>query len=117
MKEKLSQAKIYGRPLSDFLLPDQIEILANWVNENITPDLSNLKEVEQVVGGLWWVKINDKNYPDELRCCLWCRLPIIEPPYVGSMIDDDFPENYFTHYMILENEFFPSIEEYTANQK
>ena len=32
---------------------------------------------------------------------LWWKFPVVEPPYVGSPIDDDFPE-YVTHWTVIE---------------
>lgn len=29
--------------------------------------------------------------------CLWWKFPVVEPPYVGSPLDDDFPD-YLTHW-------------------
>lgn len=28
---------------------------------------------------------------------LWWKFPVVEPPYVGSPLDDDFPD-YVTHW-------------------
>lgn len=39
---------------------------------------------------------------EELGDCLWWMLPISEPPYVGSPLDDDFP-SYVTHFTQLVN--------------
>lgn len=57
-----------------------------------------------------WVKINEdeSNLPEDIENCFWCKYPVFEPPYCGSMADDDFTPNYFTHYMRIPNEFFPS---------
>ena len=32
---------------------------------------------------------------------LWWKFPVEEPPYVGSPLDDDFPE-YVTHWTVIE---------------
>src|SRR5215472_441953 len=32
---------------------------------------------------------------------LWWRLPVNEPPYVGTPLDDDWIEGYFTHWTRL----------------
>lgn len=32
--------------------------------------------------------------------CLWWCVPIVEPPYVGTPLDDDFPD-YVTHWTLL----------------
>ena len=29
---------------------------------------------------------------------LWWRFPVTEPPYVGTPLDDDFPDEYVTHW-------------------
>jgi hypothetical protein len=53
-----------------------------------------------------WVDVKDA-MPDETANCIWCRVPTVEAPWIGTMIDDDFSENYYTHWMPLRNEFFP----------
>ena len=35
---KLSETKVYGRPISDFLLPDQIELLQKQIDSPSTSD-------------------------------------------------------------------------------
>ena len=37
------------------------------------------------------------DWHDDLGCVLWWILPVEEPPYVGSPIDDDWP-GYHTHF-------------------
>lgn len=32
---------------------------------------------------------------------IWWRLPINEPPYVGTPLDSEFIRNYYTHFTIL----------------
>lgn len=32
---------------------------------------------------------------------IWWRLPIEEPPYIGSPMCDDWTENYYTHFTRL----------------
>src|SRR4051812_24059524 len=49
-----------------------------------------------------WVNIGDAGMPEEQLCCLWCRYPIVEPPYVGNEISSDWTPDYYTHYMVLE---------------
>ncbi len=53
-----------------------------------------------------WISVTTK--PDVEKTYLWCKVPICEPPYVGAMINEDFTPDYYTHYMELGNDFFPS---------
>lgn len=53
-----------------------------------------------------WVSISD-GLPEENQYCLWCTVPVVEPPWVGSMCEDAFCEDYYTHWMPLPNSFFP----------
>lgn len=39
-------------------------------------------------------------YHEDYGPVLWWRLPVIEPPHVGSMLDDDFPDDV-THWSRL----------------
>lgn len=32
---------------------------------------------------------------------IWWKLPINEPPYVGTPLDIDFEQDYYTHFTIL----------------
>lgn len=57
--------------------------------------------------GTKWVSL-ETDEPEAEENCLWCKVPISEPPYSGSMNDTDFPKNYFTHFMRLPNSFFPA---------
>ena len=57
-------------------------------------------------GAADWNKISDGE-PEDNWQCHWCRLPIIEPPYVGSMCDTDFDIKHYTHWKKIENDFFP----------
>ena len=38
---------------------------------------------------------------EDIGDCLWWRFPIEEPPYVGSPLDEDWPE-YHTHFTRIE---------------
>ena len=38
-----------------------------------------------------------ENYHDDDGCVLWWKLPIDEPPYVGTPLDTDWP-GYHTHW-------------------
>lgn len=34
-------------------------------------------------------------------CVIWWKLPVCEPPYVGTPLDTDFNEDYYTHFTFL----------------
>lgn len=53
-----------------------------------------------------WVKASE-DLPEDNECCFWCAVPTVEPPYVGSMCDEDFNINYYTHWRKIDNDFFP----------
>lgn len=38
-----------------------------------------------------------ENWHEDQGDCLWWKFPIEEPPYLGTPLDNDFP-NYVTHY-------------------
>lgn len=40
-------------------------------------------------------------YHEDFGDVLWWRLPIGEPPYVGRPYDQDFPDDYYTHWSKL----------------
>lgn len=42
---------------------------------------------------------------------LWWRFPIVEPPYVGSPLDDDFLEDYYDGWTRLPEPFDPPAKE------
>jgi hypothetical protein len=42
-------------------------------------------------------------YHEDHGNVLWWTLPIVEPPYVGTTLDDDFPD-YVTHWSVLSND-------------
>lgn len=49
-----------------------------------------------------WHRINSlDDLPDEIRNVLWCKMPIVEPPYVGTMLDENFQHDYYTHWREL----------------
>lgn len=39
-------------------------------------------------------------YHEDMGAVLWWRFPIIEPPYVGAPLDQDWP-GYHTHFTVL----------------
>lgn len=51
-----------------------------------------------------------KTWHEEDGAVLWWRFPIVEPPYCGTPIDDDFPE-YVTHWTTLEVPYYPYDDE------
>lgn len=62
-------------------------------------------------GNLSWGAARTRDSWEE-RCgaVLWWRFPIIEPPYVGSPLDDDFPD-YVTHWTPISVPKSPSEKE------
>lgn len=47
-------------------------------------------------------------YHEDFGDVLWWRLPINEPPHVGSPLDDDFPvDGYYTHWskLVIPDQF------------
>lgn len=42
-----------------------------------------------------------EEWHDDDGYVVWWRLPVEEPPYVGSPMCDDFTFNYYTHYTKL----------------
>lgn len=90
----------------------------HWHHELETAFLAGASAQPPVGGGLEWVKLDywKSNTPEETNCCLWCKVPIVEPPYCGTLNDEDFPGlKYFTHYLKLENKFFPTSESPTPS--
>ena len=63
IKDSLSKVKIYGRYLSEFLLPDQVDILAKSLQKDIEQKLT-LTDVSQqrelLEGFVDWFNTNDK---------------------------------------------------------
>jgi hypothetical protein len=39
-------------------------------------------------------------HEDDGPACWW-KFPVVEPPYCGTPLDDDFPD-YVTHWTIIE---------------
>lgn len=37
-------------------------------------------------------------YHEDYGSVIWWRLPVNEPPYIGSTLCDDFIPNYYTHF-------------------
>lgn len=48
------------------------------------------------------------DYHEDYGSVLFWKVPIEEPPYVGTMLDDDFPKDYYTHWSPL-----PTVRERT----
>lgn len=40
-------------------------------------------------------------YHEDFGNVIWWVVPIMEPPWVGSMLDDDFEPDYYTHFSFL----------------
>lgn len=53
-----------------------------------------------------WIEITEDTLPEETEPVLWATFPVIEPPEVASLIDEDFSHERFTHYRRMTNEFF-----------
>ena len=45
-----------------------------------------------------WISVEEM-LPEERDNVLWCTVPVCEPYYFGSILDSDFPENYYTHWL------------------
>ena len=39
----------------------------------------------------------EAEYHEDMGSVIWWKFPIVEPPYVGSPLDEDWP-NYHTHF-------------------
>lgn len=64
--------------------------------------------VEPLPPQLAWERLTDNNYPEDNEECLWCTVPIVEPPYSGCRADENFPgDEYFTHFFKYKNEHWP----------
>lgn len=75
----------------------------------ISSCIEKIKAIKQSSDSAWTELDEWKaNTPEEIECCLWCKVPITEPPYSGTLLDDKFPGlQHFTHYRKLPNSFFP----------
>lgn len=80
--------------------------------ENVIDNLKSLKWKYRTVKPREekWIRIGSlEDDVEETEQCLWCKVPVVEPPYVGSMCDTDFPgTKEFTHFRRMKNDFFPS---------
>lgn len=43
------------------------------------------------------IPLSRDSWDEDDGSVLWWRFPIVEPPYVGTPLDDDFPD-YVTHW-------------------
>lgn len=43
----------------------------------------------------------EKEWHEDDGNVIWWKLPIEEPPYVGTPLDSDFEEGYYTHFTRL----------------
>jgi hypothetical protein len=55
---------------------------------------------------LEWVSLKD-DYPEDNEECVWCTVPVCEPPTIASMAQVGFDASYYTHFARLKNEHFP----------
>lgn len=70
-------------PLSDLLV--RIKELTDLEIDSIEERLPNTKD----------------SWCEEDGVVLWWKFPIVEPPYVGTPLDDDFPD-YVTHWTVIK---------------
>jgi hypothetical protein len=70
----------------------------------------NIEQLESEIGH-YQQKIERLNTPrpieewgEDYRDCLWWSFPIVEPPYLGTPFDADFPEHvtHFTKFLVPE---------------
>jgi 8-oxo-dGTP diphosphatase len=108
--------RLYGQTFDSLCENEGNQQSGFWL-DIILPAMEQYRKQDMEVEGIKWVKASESDYPEDTECCLWCRVPIIEPPYVGSTSDEYFQENYYTHFMRLQNSFFPheSPDSTTAN--
>lgn len=43
-----------------------------------------------------------RDWCDDDGDVLWWRLPVEEPPWVGSPLDDDWVDGYYTHWQVID---------------
>jgi hypothetical protein len=48
-----------------------------------------------------WISVKDEE-PEEIRNVLWAVFPLNEPYWFGSMMDEDYCPDYYTHWMSLD---------------
>lgn len=70
------------------------------LNEMLEDAIKNMDDSFLVMR---WEKITEDNHPGE-ESVLWGRSPVCEPHYFGSVNDEGFPENYYTHFMRFPNQ-------------
>ena len=58
----------------------------------------------------------DTWHEDDGNVLLW-RVPIVEPPYCGSPLEDGFPEDYYTHWSKLPKVEDPVQTVYADHQR
>ena len=55
-----------------------------------------------------WVSVEER-LPNPEHTVLWCKVPICEPPVIGSIEDGNFEyATHFTHWMAMPNDFWPA---------
>lgn len=47
-----------------------------------------------------WIDVKER-LPEDYENVLWCKVPVVEPYYVGCVLDTDFIFDYYTHWMPL----------------
>lgn len=71
-------------------------------NKLINPDSSVLELHPDLVKLQSLVQLRPASeYHEDMGSVLWWKLPIEEPPYVGTSLDTDFPKNDCTHFSPL----------------
>lgn len=94
MENVTTQVKTYIQEIKDELdqWRDDYHRLLKTAEE-IAKENTVLKEANELTPEEEWHE-DDGNV-------IWWKLPINEPPYVGTPLDSDFEEGYYTHFTRL----------------
>lgn len=103
MTDKERNAKILSEALS-YANCDQMVADGGRLENAILDAMDRVRQQEREAK---WIPVEEAIFEDN-EILLWCKVPIKEPPFVGSMCDEDFVEDYYTHIMKMPNEFFPA---------
>lgn len=72
---------------------------ANWTDEQQTAMKMALMALAVQEDATELIPI--ENWHEDDGNVIWWKLPINEPPYVGTPLDSDFIRNYYTHFTRL----------------